>query len=348
LAIDYDYSDPSDNKWYKQRYGSGRNITKSGSGASGISAAARQAERDTSGARRRDEDSVFAPGTGGGGSVGGMPGVDQGNLGLTPIGGMPENWYGVRDRGVDDPMGQTRFIPGQMGDQYSPQYFEGEQFDPGGWTTERIAKLQRDLVTAGLLTESFSMGVWDGASISAYYNLLAASNVSGQEWGDQLKEFKTMTPEETYEAFRVPKILLPDMDEIKVGVEEHFAQKLGREPTDGEMQELAKRIMGRYRDAREQDIDLARQEWEEADRDSNMTDAERQLFGDPGDAFGSEVGAHDVGHDINPVAEFQRTFKRRYEDEMDIVADRKQGLENTMGLQEGFARLRAMIGNLSG
>jgi hypothetical protein len=79
-----------------------------------------------------------------------------------------------------------------------------------------------------------------------------------------------------------------------------------------------------------------------------MTDAERQLFGDPGDAFGSEVGSHDVGHDINPVAEFQRTFKRKYEDEMDIVADRKQGLENTMGLQEGFARLRAMIGNLSG
>jgi hypothetical protein len=239
----------------------------------------------------------------------------------------------------------------EHGDFFQPQYFEGEQFDPGGWTTERIAKLQRDLVTSNLLTESFSFGVWDQTSAAAYAQLLGASNMSGMDWADQLKQFKEVSPEETYQAFRVPKILLPDMDNVKLSVEEEFARQLGRDPTDNERGDMADWLMGRFEAQREQAIDIEREAWEGGYAEgqpegAGMTPAQMVLQGEDAEGESGDIGYTRPVNQIDPASEFQRRFRKRYRQERRVGEAREQSAEDLPTMQGGFDMLRSMIGGL--
>ena len=75
----------------------------------------------------------------------------------------------------------------------SPQYRVGDELTPlrDSWLPDRVAALQNQMVSAGLLkARNFQLGYWDAPSIAAYKELLGYSNVSGQDSDTTLANFK--------------------------------------------------------------------------------------------------------------------------------------------------------------
>lgn len=72
----------------------------------------------------------------------------------------------------------------------APRYKEGAQYDPAGWSRERIAELQMQMVKAGLLTGQFALGRWDDASSDAYKSVLSYANRAGLRMQEALDAIK--------------------------------------------------------------------------------------------------------------------------------------------------------------
>ncbi len=75
----------------------------------------------------------------------------------------------------------------------SPQYHVTDELIPlkESWSPDRIAALQNQMVSSGLLKpRNYQLGFWDAPSIAAYRELLGYSNVSGQDYTTTLANFQ--------------------------------------------------------------------------------------------------------------------------------------------------------------
>lgn len=74
--------------------------------------------------------------------------------------------------------------------QVLPRYFDGAQWIPGSFPPSLMASLQKAMRTVGLLkANEGQLGVWDPTSMTAFTQLLAYANSSGQDWKDALKSW---------------------------------------------------------------------------------------------------------------------------------------------------------------
>lgn len=70
----------------------------------------------------------------------------------------------------------------------APFYMDGDDWIPANYSPDMIFSIQQGLVTAGLLTSSYSTHVWDQPTRMAYRELLAISNASGMRAEEKLAE----------------------------------------------------------------------------------------------------------------------------------------------------------------
>ena len=114
-----------------------------------------------------------------------------------PLGGMPEGpprsrkWQGGFRGFQDAPSVATG---SRM--TTSPRYWTDDEWQPSRWSPERIATLQRDLASAGLIgkNDRITFGVWDPKSASAFRELLGYANSTGLPWENALDLYAS-TPE---------------------------------------------------------------------------------------------------------------------------------------------------------
>lgn len=60
-----------------------------------------------------------------------------------------------------------------------PAFMEGDDYKPARLSPEMIARIQRQLAGAGVLTSKFRIGVWDDPSRRAYRKVLVFANQNG-------------------------------------------------------------------------------------------------------------------------------------------------------------------------
>ena len=124
---------------------------------------------------------------------GGDPAPGPGQTGATPT---VSNYIGPAGYQLPDTYtttGMTRGLADNYETSLSPQYRVGDELTPlkDSWPAERIADIQNQMVSAGLLkARNFQLGFWDQPTMSAYRELLGYSNVSGQDSDTTLANFK--------------------------------------------------------------------------------------------------------------------------------------------------------------
>lgn len=97
--------------------------------------------------------------------------------------------------GQKDAQGNTQPYPNT---QIAPRYYKGAEWLPvmGGATPQEIARLQQQLVSAGLINNDYHNGVWDGVSQNAFQYLLEYANNAGTDYQtalSSLQNAETMT-----------------------------------------------------------------------------------------------------------------------------------------------------------
>ena len=107
-----------------------------------------------------------------------------------PIGGMPED-YKTPYRPDGGPVTADRAERGNR-----PLYWTDDEWQPSRWSPERIATLQRDLASAGLIgkNDRITFGIWDPKSAAAYRELLGYANSVGMP-ADRALDLYASTPE---------------------------------------------------------------------------------------------------------------------------------------------------------
>lgn len=122
-----------------------------------------------------------------------------------------------------------------------PQYFDGDQFEPAGWPTERLIQLQLLLDEAGLYSKTggYNRGRWDDLSIAAYTDLLAQANASGRTTEEHINHLRATPLAAAADRERQPlvtRITNPrDLEEI---FEEASLRTIGRRPRKDEVARL--------------------------------------------------------------------------------------------------------------
>lgn len=82
-------------------------------------------------------------------------------------------------------------------EELKPKYMEGDQYQPANLPYAERIKLQREMVSAGLLGKKFkNFGVWDVETSTAYEKLLGYANQSAVDKDEILAQFKAV-PNET-------------------------------------------------------------------------------------------------------------------------------------------------------
>lgn len=73
-----------------------------------------------------------------------------------------------------------------------PRYFDGSQYDPAGLSAEKIARIQQDMVDAGLYPSNAKIrkGVWTDIDAEAYQQVLAHANQRGLDVVQSMSELR--------------------------------------------------------------------------------------------------------------------------------------------------------------
>lgn len=119
-----------------------------------------------------------------------------------------------------------------------PRYFDGDDLGPAGLSPTDIAKIQLDLVAAGLLTGKFRKGYWDAASQKAYAQALAYANQTGRDVKRALAELKTHPENAGTDEDRPPLVVKTTSPDDLRGVFRDTSRKLlGRQLSDQELEQ---------------------------------------------------------------------------------------------------------------
>lgn len=174
---------------------------------------------------------------------------------LPPV--SPTEYLGVANKQVTVPgeAGQSdtgyepQFYATRDGEPVYPKYVEGNQYEPGYQGPEAIARWQRDLVRGGLLTEAFTYGVWDDATVKAYTALLSHANRTGLDNKAAVTHFQQARSQQkkAMRARAVQQGLPVDYDALEREIRQTFEQRLGRDPNASEMEWFREQMAYQYR-----------------------------------------------------------------------------------------------------
>lgn len=159
----------------------------------------------------------------------------------------------------------------QTSDERLPLYYPGDEYAPAAWAETRIVALQRRLVEAGLLTETFRLGYWDKTTADAYTGLLAHANAEATTWTDVLPRVQAaheagveVARSEAAAAFRgvLPAFTPEDPASLRQLVRQEVRARVGREPTSAEMATFTDELASWYRQQYDAEVAGARAEIE--------------------------------------------------------------------------------------
>lgn len=111
-----------------------------------------------------------------------------------------------------------------------PAFMEGDDYKPARLTPENIARLQRQLVGAGVLTSKFRIGVWDDVSRKAYRKVLQFANQNGIN--DDARALERLGMTQVYDPDDAP--LPPNPLDLRAASRSAGTAGLGRALTDTE------------------------------------------------------------------------------------------------------------------
>lgn len=263
---------------------------------------------------------------------------------IGPTGNLPFGFEAVRTdptQAATEGLQMQRDRQGRQGPNRSTtvpaRFFQGDELNPAGWSEERRAALQEQMVSAGLLdADSYYVGMWDENSIGAYKTILGYSNLWGTDPEETLNRLQAALPEalkdgrtDSAAQQRVARVYVkPDYASIAQEVKQTFERRLGRRPRDQELNELAGALSGFYR---------AQFDAQVAADDAAFAEEERA------EAAGETPG-NITQQGVDPIARFQQLFDQRYQPE----EDRLEGIDDTReNMTNVFASLRTM-GNMVG
>lgn len=220
-----------------------------------------------------------------------------------------------------------------------PRFFEGDEFDPARLPFEERAELQSALVEAGLLEDgTYWVGEWDDASLEAYKTVLGFANRWGASTDEALDRLQKSLPDElrkdggagTGEAtFTPPAFLAPDYASLAQGVKSMFRTRVGRDPSEEELSQLAGQFGGFYRQQFDAEVAAQRSEF-----DARQAGAET-----------GETVAPAAGTAVDPAARFAELFESRFKPEIDRLGSLDDVRANTNNV---FASLRTMSSLVGG
>lgn len=268
-------------------------------------------------------------------------------LGGAPI-GVPDDFVASPQFDLDE---RTLSISGgrNVPEGVEPRYFDGDQFSPAGLSPENIARIQRRLVSAGLLEDDeYWEGFWDQITASQYGVALGYANQSGKDINQAIDHLIQTLPASVKEArqrrdaarvFQPDPFLKPDNATLAQEVKTMFRQRLGREPRSGELADLAGALGAAERARYDQEVAAARFSFDQqvglegggVDGDVSMAElAARSTQAPPGTPTFTAV---------DPVARLHEIFEARYKPEMDRIVESADTREN---MSNAFASLRSM------
>lgn len=225
------------------------------------------------------------------------------------------------------------YYPEGMGEQWRPIYFEEDILAPAGRSPEAIRAIQVDLVRAGLLTDTFSYGVWDELTSDAYGAVLGYANQMGTGSGRESKDTAWRVALERLRSARPDPVehfnrtyVRPDIASMRAAVRDVFEQRLGRRPSAEVLEQYAQE-MGDMEQASAQEQFLS----------EVGTGAERQL--------GMQPGGFDGSVD-DPDARFEEMFLQKYGKEIEMGEQAEAQQKSASTLTSGAGLLRNMIGGL--
>lgn len=221
----------------------------------------------------------------------------------------------------------------QRSQAIKPRYFEGDQFSPAGQSPEQIARIQSQLVAAGLIEEGeYWAGFWDAATSSAYTMVLGYANQSGLTADDAIRRLQETLPDSVKEArakkkamevFQAPPFMAPDPAKLAQDVKETFRRRLGRDPTPEDLASMTAALGDSYRQAYDAEVAAARAH------------------------FNAQLGKGPAGttvQDVDPASRFLQVFEERYQPELARFDALEEARVNQANV---FASLRNM-GSLIG
>lgn len=165
--------------------------------------------------------------------------------------GVPEDYRTPGRRKLGSGWGSIS-VPVSRG----PRYFEGDEWVPGSLGSEEIARLQREMAGAGLLT-GYRLGVWDAASREAYRDLLSMANSSGMSRQAMLRRLKDSPLVEEGKPPRKPLThVLSNPDELRAVYQKAAQAIIGRRIDPAEAEAFVAAIHGGERAFQRQRYEL--------------------------------------------------------------------------------------------
>lgn len=217
----------------------------------------------------RPGDSARTPATRRPGEAGAAeaPGGDQ----ATPAGDDPFGLPPLPDMPGGEDAAGVGVPPGWQPPNGGTLYTEDDLAAAAGMDSASIARLQRKLRGAGLLEPPYRKGVFDQSTRQAYVAVLTRANSAGESVERAIDHHAWATLREgpgagldmpQRQEFVAPVFRPPDPAQLAQDVKALWQQRLGREPTDGEMERFTQALGGAVREQFDADVAAARQEHE--------------------------------------------------------------------------------------
>lgn len=157
--------------------------------------------------------------------------------------GVPDGYLVERTTTTNFERGGPRL--GAVTTSQPPRYFDGHEFLPASFSPEKIAMLQRELATAGLIgpKTKFRVGLWDETTRNAYKNLLEYANAAGLDERAAIKRYaqaQLLDPSGEEGPTRAPLTIKKSNPTDLYAIADVAARsKLGRKLTDKEKAAMA-------------------------------------------------------------------------------------------------------------
>lgn len=180
--------------------------------------------------------------------------------------------------------------------QAAPHYFEGDDLVPATMGVESIARLQRMMASAGLLSGTYRIGLWDDKSRGAYKNLLEYANSIGEDEQTALARYADSAPTEEGGSSqggpqRAPLVIRRTNPDDLASVADTVAKRtLGRRLRDDERARFVSAYQAAESGAQTSAYDAEPTGGTVTDAPDPSVMAENQIR----DAAPAEAGAHDV------------------------------------------------------
>lgn len=221
-----------------------------------------------------------------------------------------------------------------------PLYFAGDEYAPAGWTEQRIADMQRRLVEAGLLRDTFRRGYWDRSTADAYAALLIEANQTGDTWRDALphvqRAYEQGIETDRANAIRSFQGLIPaytpeDRESLRQTVRDAIRRRVGRDPSAAELATYTAELDAHYRAQYDTEVAEARRRIEEQiSQIGNERDVGRAILdgAPPAPTVGDLPVPAANAPAVDPQARLDAALDRALAGEVELLDDKAQAAQS--------------------